>query len=396
MEVRHGVSRRYFVGGLASALGSIGLSPHTELWAQATAPNEAPRQQRSADEYDALAKLANNENPYGPSDAVMKAMTGAFKYANRYGYPDGNITAEVAKHHGVKPEHVMMAAGSGEILDVCCTALLRGDRKIVGSEPSYTILYNSASNLKADTIKVPLLADYRQDIPALIKATKRNHRDVGFVYLCSPNNPTGRIVTKDEIRQLLDAVPEDVPVLIDEAYHHYVDDPAYATSVPYVLEGRQVIVARTFSKIYGMAGMRLGYAIAPTPLLARLRPFATGSINAIVKWGGVAALKDTASPERVKTEVIALRKKTVGELASLGYESIPSDANFFMVNLKRPVQPAIEEFRKKGVLVGRPFPTLTEHLRVSVGTPDEMRRFMIAFREIVATTRAESGSSKND
>jgi histidinol-phosphate aminotransferase len=384
------VSRRSFVGGVATALGTIGITSPLDLLAQGTPPVR-PRDQQAPDDYDSLAKLANNENPYGPSDTVIQAMTKAFKYANRYGYPDGNIVAEIAKHHGVRNENVMIAAGSGEILDVCCTALLRDDKKIVGSDPSYSILYQNAAGLKADTIRIPLLADYRQDIPALIRATKKNHRDVGFVYLCNPNNPTGRIVTRDEVRQLLDGIPEDVPVLIDEAYHHFVEDPAYETSMKYVTEGRAVIVARTFSKIAGLAGMRLGYAIAPREQLQVLRPWATGSINASVRWGGVAALADKENEARVRRVTLELRKKAVADLKALGYESIPSEANFFMVHLKRPIQPVIEEFRKKGVLVGRPFPPLNESLRVSIGTPDEMSRFMVAFKAIMTTKAASNG-----
>ena len=387
MNPKSTVSRRGFVGGVTTALGYLTLKPDAPLWAQAT-QDPAPRQQRTVDEYDAFAKLANNENPYGPSDAVLNAMTKAFKYANRYGYPDGGIVEEIAKHHGVKPENVMLGAGSGEILDVACTALLRDDKKIVGSDPSYNVLYSNATGIKADVIKVPLLANYDQDIDALVRATRVNHRDVGFLYLCTPNNPTGRVLTKAQIKQALDGIPEDVPVLIDEAYHHFVEDPAYATSMPYVLEGRRVIVARTFSKIAGLAGMRLGYAIAPRDLLQQMRPYATGSVNAIVKWGGVAALKDIESQEKVKRVTLELRKKTTSELNSLGFPCIPSEANFFMVHVKRPVLPVIEEFRKKMVLVGRPFPPMNEHLRVSIGTPDEMTRFMVAFKEIVAAPKA--------
>ena len=388
------VSRRGFVGGVATALGAIGLAPRSELWARSSGlagtipfPVTGPEE-----EYDGFAKLANNENPYGPPESVMKAMTRAMKYANRYGYPDGGIVEEIAKHHGVNKDNVLLAAGSGEILDVCGTTFLQHDRVLVGADPSYNIFYSHATALKADIIKVPLLPDYRQDIPAMINATRRNARDVGLVYLCNPNNPTGRLVTKDEVRQMLDGVPEDVPVLIDEAYHHFVDDPAYATSVPYVLEGRQVIVARTFSKIAALAGMRLGYALAPKPLIQRMRPYSVGSISAVVKYGGVAALRDTESQAWVKKVTIDLRQKTIRDLAALGYESIPSDTNFFMVSLKRPVVPVIEEFKKKGVLVGRPFPPLDEHLRVSIGTADEMRRFMVAFKDIMAQrTAAKSG-----
>ena len=115
-----------------------------------------------------------------------------------------------------------------------------------------------------------------------------HHREVGFVYLCNPNNPTGRTVSAAEVQQLLDGIPEDVPILIDEAYHHFVQDPHYATSIPHVLEGRPVIVARTFSKLFGMAAMRLGFAISTPEIIQRMRPYSTGSMNALVKWGAVA------------------------------------------------------------------------------------------------------------
>ena len=386
MDVKLEVSRRRFVGGITTLLGYLTLRPSGALFSQGA----TPRPRMGVDEYDGMAKLASNENPYGPPDSVLKAMTNAFKYANRYSYPDGEIVAAIARHHGVPPENVMLGAGSGEILDVAGTTFLMDDKKIVGAEVSYDVLYQHVTALKADQIKVPLLPDYRQDIPATIAAVRDNYREVGFVYLCSPNNPTGRIVTKQEVAQLLDAIPHDVPVLIDEAYHHFVEDPSYGTSVPHVIEGRRVIVARTFSKIAALAGMRLGYAVAPADLIRTMRPYAMGSINACVRWGGVAALKDTASQAQVKRLTVDLRTKTTTELRNLGYTVIPSEGNFFMVHLKRPVQPVIEEFRKKGVLVGRPFPPMLEHLRVSVGTAEEMGRFMTAFREVVPVRTAGS------
>src|SRR5437867_2282265 len=283
MNSRSGVTRRNFVGGLAGVVSYAGWSRGGELLAQAAraARTEAPgaRPKRlSVAEYEKLAKLASNENPYGPSESVLKAMTDGFKYANPYGV----------------------------------------------------------------------------------------------------------VVAKQEVKQLLDAIPEDVPVLIDEAYHHFVQDPNYATSVPYVLEGRQVIVTRTFSKIAALAGMRLGYGIAPKELIERMRTFSTGSISAVVKWGGVAALNDTANEVRVKKVTSELRDKVTSQLRSMGHDVIPSEANFFMVHISRDVVPVIEEFRKKNVLVGRPFPPMVQHLRVSIGTESEMNRFMAAFKEIIA------------
>jgi histidinol-phosphate aminotransferase len=380
-------SRRGFVGGIATALGYLTLEPSSRAWAQTVINGTAPKATRSPDEYDTLAKLANNENPYGPSEAVMKAMTQAFKYANRYGYPDGGIVETIAKHHGVKEENVLIGSGSGEILDVACNTYLRDGRKILSSDPSYDVIFGHVTAYKADSIRVPVLPDFRQDIPGLVKAARAYSREIGFVYVCSPNNPTGRVVTTQEIQQLLDGIPEDLPVLIDEAYFHFVDDPSYTTSIPHVFENRPVIVTRTFSKIAALAGMRLGYAIAPQQMIREMRPYVTGTINAIVKWGGVAALGDTETQAKVKRVTLDLRAKTTAELQNLGYAVIPSEANFFMVNLRRPVRPVIEEFKKKGVLVGRPFPPLNEHLRVSVGTADEMSRFLAAFKDVVPQTR---------
>jgi histidinol-phosphate aminotransferase len=376
-----GVTRRGFVGGVATTLGLAAFKPPLDLLA--AEPSFRPWREPE-DDYDLLAKLHYNENPYGPPESVMKAMNKAYKYANRYGYPDGNIVEEIAKHHGVKPEYVVLGAGSSEILDVVGSAFASDGKRVVGVEPSYSFVYSHVASVKGAPLTIPLTSDYRQDIPALVRVTKKHYRDVGFVYICNPNNPTGRIVTKREIRELLDGLPEDVPVLIDEAYHHFVEDGDYATSVPYVLEGRPVIVARTFSKIAALAGMRLGYGIAQPELIRQMNPYITDAINAVVKHAAVAALKDTAAQAQVKRVTLDLRKKTTSELDSLGYAVIPSEANFFMVHLKRRVQPVIAEFEKRGVLVGRPFPPMNEHLRVSVGTADEMRRFMVAFKEIMA------------
>jgi histidinol-phosphate aminotransferase len=329
-----------------------------------------------------MAKLANNENGWGPSETVIKAMTDALKYGNRYRYPDGGVVEAIAVHHNVKPENVMIGAGSGELLRAANSAFVIDHKKVVGVDPSYDSVYRYVTNSKAEAIKVPLLKDYRMDIPGIIRATKLHYRDVGFVYICNPNNPTGNIVPKQEIKLLLDSIPVDVPVLIDEAYHHFVTTSDYATSVPYVQEGRLVIVTRTFSKIAALAGMRLGYAIAPKELLDSMKPFSGGSINAIVKHGGVAALKDTAYENKIKQMTIALRDRTTKELIAWGYEVIPSEANFFMVHVGRDVSGVAEDFRKRDILIGRKFPPMNNWLRVSVGTEPEMNRFTAAFREI--------------
>ena len=383
------VSRRHFMGGVAAAIGTIATRSETSaasgaetIVQAARAPRSRPR--LSLAEYDAAAKLSYNENPHGPSESVMSAMTTAFRFGNRYNYPDGSIVDAIAAHHGVRPENVILGAGSSEILQVAGRTFLPVGRKVIGVQPTFADVYEYASGIRAESIILPLRDDYTQDVSAIVRTARANYRDVGFVYLCTPNNPTGIVVSRGEIRQLLDGVPEDVPVLIDEAYHHYVEHPDYATAIPYVLEGRNVIVTRTFSKIYGLAGMRLGYGIAPKALVDRMRPHCTGSINALVKWAGAAALKDTAAAERVRVSTLQLRKTTVSALEALGYQVLPTETNFFMVHMRRDVAPVIEAFRAQGVLVGRPFPPMVQHLRVSIGTAGEMDRFLKVFRDTYA------------
>ena len=385
-------SRRHFMGSAAAALGALGLRPGSALGVALRPP---PPGLAPLDPYDDLAKLSSNENPYGPSDKMMASMNVAWKYSNRYGYPDGDIHEKIAEHHGVSTGNIIMNAGSGETLRVAGLTFLRHEEKVVGVEPTYTSVYRVASGIDADVIARPLLPDHTQDIDDLIKVTRRNYRDVGLVYVCNPNNPTGVIVPDDDIRRLLDGIPEDIPVLIDEAYHHFIRDPAYATAVPYIKEGRKVIVTRTFSKIYGMAGLRLGYGIAPAEMIDEMRTRSTGSVNALVRWGAVAALEDHESEAWVRDTTIKLREATAEQLRSQGFEVIPSETNFFMVHTGRPASEVRAEFRKRDVAVGRDFPPMLDYLRVSIGTEEEMKRFMAAWNEIFPDGMTTTGASSS-
>jgi histidinol-phosphate aminotransferase len=395
MEEKNAVSRRKFVGGLAAALGYAGTGPNLDVFAQGRGAGQAApgaRRPQTAADYDALAKLANNENNWGIPEPVMDAMEGAWKYAGRYGYPDPGINQAIAEYDGIKPENIMLGAGSGEILSVVGVTFLQGGKKVLGVTPSYMSVYSHATNLKSEAIMMPLTKDHRQDIGQMIDIANKRQNEIGFVYLVNPNNPTGVIVTKDEVKQLIEGIPAGMPVLLDEAYHHYVDDPAYATGMPYVTQGRPVIVARTFSKIAGMAALRIGYAAATPEILQKMRPYSTGSVNVLARYGAVATLKNPKTMAEVKQKTKDLREKTSTELRDLGYEVIPSQTNFFMVGLRREVQPVIAAFREEGVLVGRPFPPMTQHLRVSIGTAEEMDRFMVAFKKVMArpaTTTAQ-------
>jgi histidinol-phosphate aminotransferase len=395
MEEKNAVSRRKFVGGLAAALGYVSTGPNVDVFAQGRGAGQAApaaRRQQTPADYDALAKLANNENNWGIPEPVMEAMEGAWKYAGRYGYPDPGINQAIAEYDGIKPENIMLGAGSGEILNVMGVTFLQGGKKVLGVTPSYMSVYSHATSLKSEAITMPLTKDYRQDIGQMIDIANKRQGEIGFVYVVNPNNPTGVIVTKDEIDQLVKGIPAGMPILLDEAYHHYVDDPAYATGMPYVTQGRPVVVARTFSKIAGMAALRIGYAAATPEILQKMRPYSTGSVNVLARYGAVATLKNPKTMAEVKQKTKMLRDKTSKELRDLGYDVIPSQANFFMVGLRREVQPVIAAFREEGVLVGRPFPPMTQHLRVSIGTAEEMDRFMVAFKKVMArpvTTTAQ-------
>jgi histidinol-phosphate aminotransferase len=380
MVPKNPVSRRTFIE-IAAALGSTSLFANKGL---------AGEQEPAGREYDyeSMAKLASNENPYGPSRSVLKAMQDAMKYAHRYGYPDPGILEAIADSHGVAPENILLGAGSTEILKVCDDVFLAQHKTLVGVDLTYESVYRFATNSKADAIKVPITDDYRTDIPGIIRAVKNNYRDVGLVYICNPNNPTGRIVPKNEIKQLIDNVPEDVPVLIDEAYCHYVDHPDYEEAIPYVRDQRNVIVTRTFSKMAGLAGMRLGYAVAREEWIQRMTPFASGistigGVNVLVRYAAVAALKELDKAPAMQKRSTDLRKKTVAELEAWGYEVMPSDANYFMVEIGEDVDLMSFEFEKRGVLVGRKFPPYDSWLRVSIGTADEMTRFVKAFKDIL-------------
>ena len=382
------------LGGAAASLGLLGLKPASALGGSLSSMvGPPPKGLARLDPYDDMVKLSSNENPYGPSDKMMEAMKSAWKYSNRYGYPDGDIREKIAEHHGVEPENIMLNAGSGETLRVAGIAFLEHDEKVVGVEPTFLTVYVAASGIDADVIARPLLPDHTQDMDDIIAVTKRNYRDVGMVYICNPNNPTGVIVGADDIRMLLDEIPEDIPVLVDEAYHHFIEDPSYATSVPYVKEGRKVLVTRTFSKIYGMAGMRLGYGIAPAEMISQMEAYATGSVNALVKWGGVAALEDKESEAWVRDVTLSLRKKTAAALEAQGFEVIPSETNFFMVRTGRPAAEVRAAFRERDILVGRDFPPMLDYLRVSIGAEEDMDRFLTVWNEIFPDGMTAAGNN---
>ena len=360
-------------------------------------PPWAPPQWQNTEEYDALAHLSSNENPFGPSKAAIEAMTHAFKYSMRYGYPDNNLMDRLANHLRMPKENIALGAGSAESLRAIGLTYLANNKKVVGVEPTYTTVYQAATGIDADVIALPLDDNHRQDMQMFVDTINRHYRDIGVVFLCNPNNPTGVPVTKDEVAYLLDNIPEDIPVLIDEAYHEFVEDPAYEESLKYVREGRRVFVTRTFSKIFGIAAMRIGYSIAPPDLIQEIMPYHTGApmgVNVLARWGAAAAMEDVAAQQMVLDHNRRFRDQTIADLASLGYESIPSATNFFFVDMRTRIAPIRQAFRERHkVRVGRDFPPMLNHLRVSIGSEEEMGRFMNGFEDIVGSITQSGGAT---
>jgi len=369
-----GITRRGFGATLGAAAGAVLLDTRlTPAAAEARVTTGLP--------IDVL-QLNSNENPYGPSAAAREAMTRSQEVAARYpDYQEDEVRSALARLHGVAPEQVLLGCGSGDILRMADGAFLAPDRKVVVAEPTFeaVLAYNRVT--RAQPVKVPLDASFRHDLPRMAAACDGA---TGLVYVCNPNNPTGTIVTGEALAAFLGRVPPSVTVLLDEAYHHFVENPGYRTGFELLAAHPNLIVVRTFSKIYGLAGMRLGYAVAAADKIEALERYASFSnTNAAVLAAGLASLADPDLVPRMKRRMNDARRWLTGQLTADGHRFIPSEANFIMIDTGRDVAPLIEAFKAKKILVGRKFPSMPTWLRVSVGTPAEMAAFVAALRDIV-------------
>ncbi len=370
----NGMTRRGFGAALGAAAGAA-------VFRGALAPRAAEAS-IALDEPAGAIQLNSNENPYGPSPAARAAMTRSQEVAGRY--PDARedeVRAAVAKLHGVAAEQVLLGCGSGDILRMAAGAFLAPGLTVVAAEPTFeaVLVYNRVT--RANPVKVPLDASFRHDLARMAAACTSA---VGMVYVCNPNNPTGTIVSGDELAAFVARVPPVVTVLVDEAYFHFVEDPAYRSATDLVAAHPNVIVLRTFSKIYGLAGMRLGYAVGSKDRITQLARHASFSnANAAVLDAALASLSDARLVPEMRTRINDTRRAFTAQLAADKRRFIPSETNFVMIEIGRDVKPVIAEFKARGILVGRRFAAMPTWLRVSIGTPAEMKAFMAALREIV-------------
>jgi histidinol-phosphate aminotransferase len=382
---RRGFSKLMGVGTAYAVVAGSGRLPASVRASVSEAPVALP----------SVVRLSSNENPYGPSPAALKAMTDGFSLAWRY--PDEHadlLVEELARINSVPLEQVLLGDGSGEILKLAAAAFTNNDKKIVVANPTFEAIARHASVARAEVVKVDLTSDYRHDVQKMLAAangaasssaaTDGAGNSAGLVYICNPNNPTASITPKNELAEFLAKVSPATAVLVDEAYHHYVESSDYESVIPLVKQYPNLIVARTFSKIYGMAGLRCGYCVTQRANIERMRAHQTwDSVNIMALVAALASLKDVEQVSRGRKLNSEVKKNVCAELDSLGYRYIPSHANFMMIDLRREVRPVISALRTRGVEVGRLFPALPNFLRVTIGTAAEMKAFVSAFTEVM-------------
>ena len=329
-----------------------------------------------------VVRLSANENPYGPSPKALQAMTDSFGLACRYPDEHNNLLIEkLAKLNGVNHDQILLGDGSSEILKLCAetfTGKTRGT--LVAADPTFEPILQQAGLNGAEVVKVPLTASFAHDLPKMLAVVKR-----GLIYVCNPNNPTASITPKNELADFIGKAPRETMILVDEAYFHYADSPDYESVIPLVKDHPNLIVSRTFSKIYGMAGLRCGYCVAQKEALDQLRAHQMwDSVNIMALAAASASLDDPDQVPNGQRLISEAKAFTIGELDKLGYRTIPSQANFIMFDCKRPVVPLIQALKQRNVQVGRLFPALPNYMRLTIGKKSEMETFLGAFKEVMA------------
>ncbi|SIS71699.1 pyridoxal phosphate-dependent aminotransferase [Belliella pelovolcani] len=331
-----------------------------------------------------LARLSANENPYGPSPAVTRAIKDAISLGNRYAHRDAAELIElIAEKEGVSSKHIMLGPGSSDLLEKVAFVSFPAGGNIVSADPAYMSIISTARALGASWKPVKLTADYAHDLSGMKQAIDA---DTKLVYVCNPNNPTGSITNSDQLRQFCADVSSKVPVFVDEAYLEFLDDSQSHSMVNLVADGLDVIVARTFSKIHGMAGLRIGYIVAQPERIASItdKVRSTMGLCSTSLKGALASFKDEAFLHECKSLNSSCRKYLVEEIASLGYEVIPSYTSFVLFPIAMNGQAFMKGMYEEGVSI-RVFSIEDQpYCRVSIGTMEEMEYFVEVFKKVTA------------
>jgi histidinol-phosphate aminotransferase len=329
-----------------------------------------------------------NENPLGPCGIACDAVNSVAAQGGRYSsWLTDDLVKTFASLEGHKPEYIRVFPGSSAPLHYSILAFTSPTKSYVTADPGYEAGTHAAKTTAARVVRVPLTKSYSHDVKAMLAAAP----DAGVFYICTPNNPTGTLTSHSDIEFLLANKPKDSIVLVDEAYIHFAD----ASSVlDLVKADKDLIVLRTFSKIYGMAGLRCGFAIARPDLAEKIGSYSGwGAMPITAVAAATASLKDpNLVPERKRINA-GVRAATFDWLSRNGYAFVPSQSNCFMLDAKRPAKEVIAAMAAQNVFIGRPWPVWPTHVRITVGTQSEMERFQEAFQHVMANPGAAAAAS---
>jgi histidinol-phosphate aminotransferase len=369
------LSRRSFV----RTLGLGAASAKAAQWHLAGVVSAAIFEPRRTGLPGGPIRLNSNENAYGPSAKVATTISAATSAANRYPFIEADeLVDRIAAFHGLKREQVLLGCGSTEILRVAATAFLGPGKQLIQASPTFEAMAHYAKSAGGEFISVPLNARYAHDLDAMLA---RAGSTTTLVCICNPNNPTASITPRQDIETFISKLPVNCYVLIDEAYHHFAGvSSMYASFIDRPLHDERVIVARTFSKVYGLAGLRIGYAVAAPAVIDRLRSRVTlDNVNGIAAQAAAAALQDDAGVRDFVKRNADDRQEFFNQAMARMLKPIDSHANFVMMDTHHPAEEVIEHFRRNKIEIGRRFPAMNTHIRVSLGTPEEMQAFWRAW-----------------
>ncbi|MFQ5537351.1 MAG: pyridoxal phosphate-dependent aminotransferase [Gemmatimonadota bacterium] len=330
-------------------------------------------------------KLSSNENPLGLSPAARSAAIDALGHANRYPHDYAPAVYEaLAEYTGVAPENIVLGAGSTEVLQMAVQAYQGPNVPLVIAEPTFEDVPRYQKPFPYNVHAVPLTRDDRHDLERM-REVAEEHRRPAVVYICNPNNPTGTITPSSEVDAWIADAPETTTFLVDEAYYEYADHPEYRTALPWIQDHPNVIVVRTFSKIFGMAGMRLGYGVAHPDTIGRLRDFVmANNPNVLAAAAGIASLRDPELISRSRSVNDDAKEIAEVTLTELDLEFLPTYTNFILHRIHGDLREYIARMREAGIRVGRPFPPMLEWNRVSFGLPSEMAQWADTLRSFRA------------
>jgi histidinol-phosphate aminotransferase len=329
--------------------------------------------------------IDSNENPLGPSQPARDAMSAILPLGGRY---LDNLTDELiqtfAQQEGLSPDYIRLFPGSTPPLHFAVVAFTSPQRSYVAADPGYEAGPRAAAANGARVVNVPLTKTYAHDVKGMIAAAP----DAGLFYICNPNNPTGTLTPHSDIEYLLENKPKGSVVMVDEAYIHLCDAPS---ALDFVKAGKDAVVLRTFSKAYGMAGLRCGFAVARPDLLDKIMDRSGWNfmpVTALV--AASASLKDpNLVPERKRINA-SVRQQTFQWLDRSGYSYIPSESNCFLLDTKRPAKQVIDAMAQQNVFIGRIWPIMPTYSRITVGTQEEMEKFQAAFQKVMSGATAFS------